>query len=284
VELPQGQPSIPIKFNTVDGPYFQTMGTRLLKGREFNSADNASIGRVAILNRTMAERFWPGKEALGRQFLVEGKACQIVGVVEDTKINSVHESPEPYMYLPFAQAPREDGTLIVEVEDNTRATVISTLSEIQRIDGNVPVSVRTMDYLMKQAFWADQMAAGFVATLGLLGILLGAVGLYGVIAYIVNRRTREIGIRIALGAERPDILRLVLGQGLKLAAIGTGIGLIASLIVARLMSSLLYGVTPTAPVAFAGSAALVILVALAACWVPARRAASIDPMQALRTE
>jgi ABC-type antimicrobial peptide transport system permease subunit len=108
--------------------------------------------------------------------------------------------------------------------------------------------------------------------------------LYGVIAYIVNRRTREIGIRIALGAERPDILRLVLGQGLKLAAIGTGIGLIASLILARLMSSLLYGVTPTAPVAFAGSAALVILVALAACWVPARRAASIDPMQALRTE
>jgi predicted permease len=284
VELPQGQPSIPIKFNAVDASYFQTMGTRLLKGREFTSADNPSVGRIAIVSRTMAERFWPGKEALGRQFLVEGEACQIVGVVEDAKINSVHESPEPYMYFPFAQTLREQGTLIVDVEGDTRPIVARTLSEIQRMDRNVPLDVRTLDYLMQQAFWADQMAAGFVATLGLLGIFLGAVGLYGVIAYVVNRRRREIGIRIALGAERRNILRLVLGQGLMLAAIGTGIGLVVSMMAMRLMSSFLYGIAPTAPIAFAGSAALVILVALAASWIPARRAASIDPMQALRTE
>jgi predicted permease len=284
VELPQGQLSIPILFNVVDGSYFQTVGTRLLKGRGFTAPDNSSGGRVAIVSRAMAERYWPGKDALGRQILVEGKACQIVGVVEDAKINSVHESPESYMYFPFAQNPREDGTLIVDVEGDTRPIVARTLSDIQRMDRNVPLDVRTIDYLMQQAFWADQMSAGFVATLGLLGIFLGAVGLYGVIAYVVNRRSREIGIRIALGAERRNILRLVLGQGLTLAAIGTGIGLIASLMVVRLMSSMLYGVTPTDPMAFAGSASLVILVALAACWIPARRAASIDPMQALRTE
>jgi predicted permease len=284
VELPQGQPSVSIMYNEVDGSYFQTVGTRLLKGREFTAADNSSSGRVAIVSRTMAERFWPGEEALGRQFLVEGQACQIVGVVEDAKINNVHESPEPYIYFLFAQAPRQYGTLIVDAEGDTRPIVARTLSEIQREDRNVPLDVRTLDYLMQQAFWADQIAAGSVGTLGLLGIFLGAVGLYGVIAYVVNRRSREIGIRIALGAERRNILRLVLGQGLTLAAIGTGIGLIASLMVARLMSSMLYGVTPTDPVAFAGSAALVILVALAASWIPARRAASIDPMQALRTE
>jgi ABC-type antimicrobial peptide transport system permease subunit len=137
---------------------------------------------------------------------------------------------------------------------------------------------------MQQAFWADQMAAGFVGGLGLLAIFLGAIGLYGVVAFTVNRRSREIGIRMALGAERHDILRLVLGHGLALAAIGTGIGLLASLAVMRLLSTLLYGVRPTDPLTFAGSSVLVILIALAASWIPARRAASIDPMQSLRTE
>jgi ABC-type antimicrobial peptide transport system permease subunit len=137
---------------------------------------------------------------------------------------------------------------------------------------------------MQQAFWDDQMAAGFVGALGPLGIFLGAIGLCGVVAYTVNRRSREIGIRMALGAERRDILRLVLGQGLTLAAIGAGIGLVASLAAMRLLSTMLYGVRPTDPLTFAGSSTLVILVALAASWIPARRAASIDPMQSLRTE
>jgi ABC-type antimicrobial peptide transport system permease subunit len=232
----------------------------------------------------MAERFWPGQEVLGRQIVADGTACQIVGVVEDAKINSIHETPEPYMYFPFAQMPSEEGTLIVEAESGPKTLTARILSEIQRVDRNVPVSIRTVDYLMQQAFWADQMAAGFVAALGLLGIFLGAIGLYGVVAFTVNRRSREIGIRMALGAERRDVLRLVLGQGLALAAIGAGIGLVASLAAMRLLSTMLYGVRPTDPLTFAGSSALVILVALAASWIPARRAASIDPMQALRTE
>jgi predicted permease len=284
VELPQGQLNVPIKFNAVDGNYFRAIGTRLIEGREFTSGDNPLAARVTVISQTMAERFWPGQEVLGRQIVADGTACQIVGVVEDAKINSIHETPEPYMYFPFAQMPSDYSTLIVEAESNPKALTARMLSEIQRVDRNVPVSVRTVHYLMQQAFWDDQMAAGFVGALGLLGIFLGAIGLYGVVAFTVNRRSREIGIRMALGAERRDILRLVLGQGLTLAAIGAGIGLVASLAAMRLLSAMLYGVRPTDPLTFAGSSALVILVALAACWIPARRAASIDPIQALRTE
>jgi predicted permease len=284
VELPQGQLSIPIKLDAVDGNYFRTVGTRLIAGREFTSGDNPSASRVVIVSQTMAERFWPGQEVLGWQIVADGTACQIVGVVEDAKIYNIHETPEPYMYISFAQMPSEEGTLIVEAESNPHALTARILSEIQRVDRNVPVSVRTVHYLMQQAFWQDQLAAGFVAALGLLGIFLGAIGLYGVVAFTVNRRSREIGIRMALGAERRDVLRLVLGQGLTLAAIGAGIGLLASLAAMRLLSTMLYGVRPTDPLTFAGSAALVILVALAASWLPARRAASIDPMQSLRTE
>jgi ABC-type antimicrobial peptide transport system permease subunit len=157
-------------------------------------------------------------------------------------------------------------------------------SEIQGMDRNVPFQVRTLHSLMQQAYWSDQMGAGFVGTLGLLAIFVGTLGLYGVVAFVVNRRSQEIGIRMALGAERGDILRMVVGHGLKLAAIGTGAGLAASLLAMRLLATMLYGVKPTDPIAFAGSAALVILVALAASWIPARRAATIDPMKALRTE
>jgi predicted permease len=220
VELPQGQLNVPIKFNAVDGNYFRAIGTRLIEGREFTSGDNPLAARVTVISQTMAERFWPGQEVLGRQIVADGTACQIVGVVEDAKINSIHETPEPYMYFPFAQMPSDYSTLIVEAESNPKALTARMLSEIQRVDRNVPVSVRTVHYLMKQAFWDDQMAAGFVGALGLLGIFLGAIGLYGVVAFTVNRRSREIGIRMALGAERRDILRLVLGQGLTLAAIG----------------------------------------------------------------
>jgi predicted permease len=284
VELPQGQLSIPVKFDSVDGNYFRTVGTRMIAGREFNSGDNPLAVRAVVISQTMAQRFWPGQEVLGRQIVAEGTACQIVGVVEDAKVNSVHEAPEPYMYFPFAQTPSEEGTLIVEAEGNPKALTARMLSEIQRVDRNVPVSVRTVDYLMQQAFWEDQMAAGFVGALGLLGIFLGAIGLYGVVAFTVNRRSREIGIRMALGAERRDVLQMVLGQGLTLALIGTGIGLVLSLAAMRLLSTMLYGVRPTDPLTFAGSSALVILVALAASWLPARRAASIDPMRSLRTE
>jgi len=284
IELPQGQPNIPIKFNAVGLGYFQTVGTRLLTGRDFTTSDTPSSAGVVIINRTMARRFWPRKDAVGEHITTDGKDCQVVGVAEDAKINQVHEAPEPYMYFPFAQHPDGEGTLIAETAGDPRALVAAIRSEIRSMDQKVPVGVRTLQYLMQQAFWQDQMAAGFVAVLGILGMFLAAIGLYGMIAYMVNRRRHEIGIRMALGAEHQDVLRMVLGQGLKLAALGTAIGLAASLGVMRLLSTALYGVKPTDPLAFAGSAAVVILVAATASYFPARRATKVDPMVALRYE
>lgn len=284
IQLPQGQPSIPIKFNAVDANYFRTMGTRILEGRAFAVTDSATNLKVAVISRNMANRFWPAGNALGREIAVEGKACIVVGVAQDATINQPHEDPEPYFYLPLAQWPSNHASLIVDSGESAPALIAAERSVFQNTDRNVPYEVRTISYLMRQAFWSDQILVGFVGTLGLLAIFLGSIGLYGVIAYIVSRRTREIGIRMAFGAERRKIMRMVLRQGLVLAGFGAGIGLIASLLTTRLLASQLYGVKPTDPLSFAASMIFVVLVALAACWIPARRATSVNPMQALRVE
>ncbi|SPE21654.1 conserved membrane hypothetical protein [Candidatus Sulfotelmatomonas gaucii] len=284
VQLPQDQPTIPVKFNAVDGNYFQAMGTRILEGRAFAITDSGTALKVAVISRNMANRFWPGGSALGRQIVVDGTACIVVGVAEDAKINGPREDPEPYLYLPFAQWPSNHASLIVDGGADSRALIAAERIVFQSADHNVPYEVRTIGYLMRQSFWSDQTLVGFVGTLGMLAIFLGAIGLYGVIAFIVNRRTREIGIRMAFGAERRNIVQLMLRQGLALAGIGACVGLVASLLTTRFLASVLYGVKPTDPLSFAASAIFVVLVALAACWIPARRAASVDPMQALRVE
>jgi putative ABC transport system permease protein len=284
VDLPQGQQSVPIKFNAVGGDYFHTLSTRLLEGRDFSATDSPTGARVVLINQNMATRFWPDNTAVGRHISLEGKDCQVVGVVEDAKINHVHEPPEPYMYLPFAQWPVEFGTLILDTSDDPLPLVPELRSELASLDQTVPVTVHTVHYLMQQAFWEDQMVAAFVAVLGLVGILLSAIGLYGVIAYLVNQRRHEIGIRIALGADRRDVLRMVLSQGLILTLIGLVIGTAASLAAMPLLASSLYGVKPADPLTFMASSVVVVLVALAASFFPARRASRVDPMVALRYE
>jgi predicted permease len=284
VELPRGQPNVPVKFNAVGVNYFATCGTRLIEGRDFTAADGPSSARVVLISQTMARRFWPRKDALGQYIVADGKNFRIIGVVEDAKINGIHEAPEPYMYFAFAQSPIDWGTLIAEVRGDSQTMVAAIRSEIGSVDQKVPVGVRTLHYLMQQAFWEDQTAAAFVGALGVLGIFLAAIGLYGVIAFLVNRRRHEIGIRMALGAEHQDVLRLILSQGLSLAAIGIVVGLGVSLTVTRLMSVLLYGVRPRDPVTLAVSSAVVILIALVASYIPARRAMRTDPMVALRYE
>ncbi len=284
VELPQGQPNIPIKFNSVSLEYFRTMGTRVLEGRDFTTADTHSGSKVAVISQTMARRFWPVTDALDQHIVVEGKDCQIVGVVEDAKIKDIHEAPEPYIYVPFSQQPAMEATIIADTTRSPQAMAATIRSEILSLDQQVPVRVRTMHYLMQQAFWQDQVAASFMAGLGALGMLLAAIGLYGVIAYVVSKRQHEIGVRMALGAEGRKVLRMVLGQGIKLAAVGTCLGLVASLGVMRLLSNQLYGVKPTDAIALFGSSVAVILVAIAASYFPARRAAKVDPMVALRYE
>ena len=284
VELPQGQQNVPIKFNSVGLDYFATVGTHLIEGRDFTAADGPSGARVALISRTMARRFWPGKNALGQHMVADGKDVHIIGVVEDATINRIHEAPEPYMYLPFAQSPIDWGTLIVETRGDPGMMVATIRSEIGNVDPKVPVEVRTLRSLMQQAFWEDQTAAVFVGALGIMGMFLAAIGLYGVIAFLADRRRHEIGIRMALGADHQNVLRLVLSQGLRLAVIGVVVGLAVSFAVTRLMADLLYGVRPRDPVTFAASSAGVFLIALVASYIPAWRATRVDPIVALRHE
>ncbi len=284
VVLPDNQPDIRIKFDAVAPDYFETVGTRLITGRTFMRSDGPSGARVVLISETMARRFWPDEDPVGRHVIAEGRDCQISGVVADAKINGIHEAPEPYMYVPFAQSPTGEGTLIVETTGDPHSVVATIRNQIHSLDQNVPVGVRTLDELLWAAYWQDSIAAGFVGALGALGLFLAAVGLYSVMAYRVNRRRQEIGIRMALGADRQDVVRLVFANGLTLAAIGTGAGLMVSLGATRLMASVLYGVKAADPLAFALSSAIVILVAAVATYVPARRAITLDPMAALRCE
>jgi macrolide transport system ATP-binding/permease protein len=284
VELPRGQRNIPVKFNAVSDGYFKTAGTRILTGRTFSAGDSALSTGVVIISETMVRQFWPGGDAIGHHILAEGKDREIVGIAEDAKINSIHEPPEPYMYLPFEQAPHSEATLIIEASDDNAPVIAVVRSEIRNVSPNVPVEVRTMRYLLQQVFWADQMAAGFVGVLAGLGAFLASVGLYGVIAFVVNQRRHEIGIRMALGARRGNVVQMVLRQGLKLAALGSIIGLFASLGAMRLLSSLLYGVKPTDPLSLAAGTVVIIVVAVVASYFPARQATRVDPMIALRYE
>ncbi len=283
-QLPGGQ-TVRVKFNAVDPDYFVTLSTRVLRGRTFARADSGSGLRSVVISETMARRFWPGADAIGRQIIIGGLEHDVVGVVEDVKINDVHEPSEPYMYLGLAEAPSGEGTLIVRTTTKADLGVIDAVRDrIHSLDANVPISVRSMDDVLASALWQDRTAAAFVAVLGMLGLFLAAVGLSGVIAQGVARRTHEIGVRMALGADRRAVLQPVLTQALRLAVVGISAGLVAALGVTRFMSSLLYGIRPTDPLSFAFSGGVVLLVTIVATWLPAARAVKVDPIVALRFE
>jgi predicted permease len=284
LSLPQAQANIRIKFNAVAPGYFEAVGTRLLKGRSFTPSDGASSTRVVLISETMAHRLWGAQDPVGRHLIADGRDCEIVGIVEDAKINNVHEATEPYMYFPFPQLPSAEGTLIAEITGDQDRVIGTVRDRIRNVDANMPVTISTIHGLLRLAFWQDLTATWLVGALGGLGVFLAAVGLYGIISHRVSQRRHELGIRMALGASAPDVMRMVLVQGLTLASVGTVVGLIASLGAARLMSSLLYGVRPTDPLAFAVSAVIVLLVALGASFGPARRALKLDPLEALRCE
>jgi putative ABC transport system permease protein len=233
----------------------------------------------------MARRFWPDADPVGRNLVVDGKGYQILGVVQDGKIEDIHEPLESYIYFSFAQRPWEEGTIIVETAGPPQQFVGAVKHEIRAVDkGATFLDVQTMKELMGSALWVDRMSFLFVGALGCLGIFLTTVGLYGVVAYLVGRRTHEIGIRIALGARGQDVFALVLRQGLRIALMGISVGLAAGAVVARLISSQLFGVRSTDLTAFLGACLVLIAVGLLACYIPARRATKVDPMVAVRYE
>ena len=274
----------------VDSQFFPAMGIALVQGRSFSNLDQEKGPAVIIINETMAQRFWPGQDAIGKRFRMEGRTSsesfrQVIGVVRDSAYLRLGEDPIAFMYLPFSQMYLSKMIVVVRTASDPKGIVADVRREVQALDETLPVpNIKTLSEHMEFALGMPRIFATVVGIFGLLALLLAAVGIYGVVAYSVAQRTHEIGIRMALGAQRQDIFKLVVGQGMLLALIGVGIGLAASFALTRFLSSLLFGVSATDPVTFAGVALLLASVALVACYLPARRATKVDPMVALRYE
>jgi len=284
-QLPESQSNIPIYLNAVSPEYFQTVGTRILQGRAFTSADGPESLRVVIISETMARRFWPHGDAVGQSIKVGERNTLIVGIAEDVKIGETRELPLPYMYLPYSQTTYGEGSVIVEAASDP-ATVISLLRrEIHSYSqGLVIRHVDTVQSLLDLSTYDLMLEFRLIGILSLVGVFLAVVGLYGVVAFIVGSRTREIGIRLALGAGPRQVKGVFLLQGLRLALTGVCVGVLAAFAAGRLVAGLIYSVKPYDPVSMAASAAAVTGIALLACYLPARRATKVDPMVALRYE
>jgi predicted permease len=281
----EGEHGVSIRYNIVSPGYLPTMGTRVLRGRGLEQGDGPTSPKVVLINQSMASRFWPEGNPIGQWLRIGNGQYQVVGVVEDGKYLTIHEPPQPYLFFPFAQMFSNEASLFVETERDSHEMVDTIMREARSVSRSVPiVSALTLKEHMRLALYEDRMATGLVASLGLLGIFLAAVGLYGVISYAVGRRIREIGIRMALGARSSDVAKLVLGQSSKLVLGGVVVGLVMALTLTRLLSGMLYGVKPADPVALAGGCILAVAVSLVAGYIPARRATKVDPMVALRYE
>lgn len=271
--------------NRIGSDYLRTMGIALMEGREFTDRDTAGTPDVGIINETLARRYFAGHSPIGGRIRLGPRSVEVVGVARDGKYTWITETPRPYLYLSAAQWYRPDSVLHVKTAGNAGALVSAIQQEMRALDANVPLfEIRTIaEHLQLATILQRQLAHGLGA-FGALALLLAMVGLYGVIAATVAQRTPEIGMRMALGATRLDIAALVLKQSLGLTLAGVAIGLAGAFGVTRLFKSLLVGVSATDAVSFAGTAALLVLVSLVATYLPARRAAVLDPTQALRQE
>jgi putative ABC transport system permease protein len=287
--VPKPGEDISSDFNQIGPDYFRTMNIPLLEGREFDLSDTTNKPPVAIINETAARRFWPGQSPVGRRVIV-GRAPdetvrEIVGVVKDSTYRRLTEEVRPAVFTPFLQRYRGDMTLHVRTTGEPGTMLAAVRQQVQALDANLPVyDIRTLEEQKNSSLYTSRMAATLLTVFGLLALGLAAVGLYGVMAYAVNRRTREIGIRLALGAQSKDVLRQVLIEGMTIVTIGLALGLGGSVAAARLVRNFLYGVTATDPLTFVGAALLLAGVALLANYLPARRASRTDPLVALRCE
>jgi predicted permease len=276
-----------IDFLVVGDDYFRTMDIPLRRGRAFTTDDRPGAPRVAIVSESMARRYWGARNPIGQHLYRGGdreRPIEVVGVAADASYESL-TSHYPYYYLPAAQSPSFSGTLHVRTEGDP-ATVIAALRAIVRsIDPEIPLrNVQTLREVRAESLTGSRLATQFLGLFGTLALVLASLGLYGVMAYAVAQRTHEIGIRMALGAARADVARLVLGQGMRMVAVGAVLGGIAALGVAAALRGMLYGVRPVDPVSLLGVGGLLALVAIGATWVPVRRATRVDPVVALRTE
>ena len=276
-----------VMFNTATPNYFETIGIPFIKGRLFGNQDQADTPTVLIINQTMARRFWPDQDPIGKQvkFAVDGSTGTVVGVVGDAKHYWMEEEQRPQMYAAYSQQPGFFATVVIRTAVEPLSLSEPVRQAIWKVDADQPMwKVRTVEFLVNRSVADRKFLMALMGIFATLALVLTTIGLYGVISYLVNQRTQEIGIRMALGAQMGDILRMVLKQGMLLVLTGVALGLAASWLLTRLMSRLLYQVSATDPLTFTVIALLLITVALLACYLPARRATKVDPLIALRYE
>ena len=274
-----------VEFNAVGGDYFRALQMALVRGRPFTEVDGPTAPKVAIVNETMAHRLWPGSDPIGQVFGQDPDRVRIIGVVQDAKYQSLVEAPQPYLYVPFAQHYSPSATLHTRVRGALAPVVASLRNELRVLGPSIPAArISSLPDLIAKAIAPQRIGAVLLGVFGLIGLLLSATGLYGIMAYTTAQRTREIGVRMALGAKPGDVLRLVLRQGMTLAAIGVVLGLVLAIATTRLLGHMLYGVSTTEPLTFVTVPALLVAVALLATFIPARRATRVNPSVALRSE
>ena len=287
-QLPRGSAGRNIMNSIISPNYFKTLQIPIIEGRDFDDRDRKGGQRVAIVNERMAQTLWPGESAVGKRIFVgvdSRDPIEVVGVVKTGKYRALAEDPKPFYYYPISQREPLEMTLLVRTSGDPSNLVSAVRRQLLAIDRRMPVySVKTMDQHLTYAFWAPRMAATLALAFGIVALVLSAVGLYSVMAYVVSQRTREVGIRMALGAEQRDVLRMITGSGMRLAAVGVFLGLLLSLALARVLSTLLIGVSGYDWTAFVLVLALLLVVALVASIIPARRATKVDPLIALRYE
>ena len=275
------------QLNDVDTNFFRTLRIPLVGGRDFTDADRKNTHPVAIISEAMANQFWPGQNAVGKRFhfFGEPQLREVVGVVRNTVVNAIGEDPQPLAYLPLTQDFAPAATMQVRTSGSPESVIAAVRSQVQSLDSNLALTnLNTIEELIDQGLWAPRVGAGLLAVFGALALLLAIVGVYGVLSYSVSQQTREIGIRMAMGARTASVLSLVVRQGMRLALVGLALGLVIAFAGMRVLSSLLFGVSAHDPVTFAGVSLILAAAAILGCFIPARRAAKINPISALRCE
>jgi len=285
---PRQNEEITINYSTVGARYFETMSIPVRAGREYNDTDTATSPRTIVINEAMARRYWPGGNAVGKIVRFGPNANEVIGIVADSKYSSINERPLPQLFIPMARSETSTLRLFVRTSGDPSPLVAEVRNAIRALDPALPVyDARTLSEHMQIAVFAQRMAANLLGAMGVLALVLAAIGLYGVMAYAVSQRTQELGIRLALGASPSSLLNMIVGQGMKLTIVGLVIGL--SLALAAFGSigavrTLLPGISPLDPMTFIAVPALLAVIAFLATWVPARRAGRVDPLVALRVD
>jgi putative ABC transport system permease protein len=275
-------------YRSVTPGFIAALGMRLLRGRGITAADRADAPGVAVINETMGARYWPGEDPIGKRFSSDspdGPWTTVVGVVADVHHDGLDRPVRPEMWLPVEQVPDPGLTLVLRTAEDPLDLVPVVRAEVRTLDPDLPLgSLSTLDRLVANSVAVPRLFLAFFGFFAMVAMLLAAVGIYGVTAYTVGQRTQEIGVRIALGADARGVVSMIVGQAMRVAGAGIAIGVVAALALSRALRTMLFELSPTDPATFLAIVLLLAAVSLVACWLPARRAAGVRPVEALRRE